>query len=154
MQTRELTGRKVLVIALAAFGVILAANLTMMFAATGTFPGLVVKNSYVASQDWNRRTATQRALGWRAEAAIVPEGLAVRFTDAAGAPVRGLAVTAVIGRPASQAGDRSIELREQDGLYRGAIGLAPGLWRVEIRGTDAAGRSFDARVELYAKAAS
>ena len=30
----------------AVFGMIIAANLAMLFAATGTFPGVVVKNSY------------------------------------------------------------------------------------------------------------
>lgn len=154
MKSRELTGRKVLIIAVAAFGVILAANLTMMFAATGTFPGLVVASSYVASQGWNERTAAQRALGWQAEAAIAAGELAVRFTDAAGAPVAGLAVRAVVGRPASQAEDRRLELVERDGLYRAPVDLAPGTWRVDILGTDDQGRSFEAQVELFAKAAS
>ena len=58
-EPRPLTGRKVLLIAVAAFAVILAANLAMLLAATGTFPGLVVKNSYVASQDWTARTDAQ-----------------------------------------------------------------------------------------------
>jgi len=154
MRTKELTGRKVLIIAVSAFGVILAANLTMMFAATGTFPGLVVKNSYVASQEWNERTAAQRALGWRAEAAMTDGGLAVRFTDADGEPVRGLSVSAVIGRPASQAGDQRLELVEGDGVYRADVLLADGLWRVEIHGTDIEGRNFEADVELFTKAPS
>ena len=47
----------------AVFGVIIAANLAMLFAATGTFPGLVVKNSYAASQGWDRKTDAQRELG-------------------------------------------------------------------------------------------
>lgn len=154
MQTRELTGRKVLIIAVAAFGVILAANLTMMFAATGTFPGVVVKNSYVASQGWNRRTEAQRALGWRAEAAIEDGALAVRLSDADGAPVEGVSVTAVIGRPASQAEDRSLALTGDAGIYRAPVTLEPGRWRVEIRGVDAEGRSFEAGTELFLRDAS
>ncbi|MDT8343965.1 MAG: FixH family protein [Thermohalobaculum sp.] len=154
MKSKELTGRKVLIISVAAFAVILAANLTMMFAATGTFPGVVVRNSYVASQDWNRRTEAQRALGWQAEAAIFSDGLAIRFSDAQGAPVRGLAVTAVVGRPASQAGDRTLELVEEGGLYRVDADFGPGLWRVEIHGADAAGQSFEAEVQLVARSAT
>ncbi|MBK0400992.1 FixH family protein [Limibaculum sp. M0105] len=154
MRTKELTGRKVLLIAVAAFGVILAANLTMLFAATGTFPGLVVKNSYVASQEWNLRASEQRALGWKAQAAISGEGLAVRMVDAEGHPVLGLTVSVVIGRPASQAEDRRLELVEDAGIYRADVDLAEGLWRVEIHGSDAEGRSFKAEAELFAKAAS
>ena len=54
MMTKELTGRHVLIITLAAFGVIIAVNLVMAFLAVGSFPGLEVKNSYVASQDFDR----------------------------------------------------------------------------------------------------
>ena len=61
MGPKPLTGRKVLLIAVAAFGVVIAANLAMLLAATGTFPGLVVKNSYVASQGFDAKTAAQRA---------------------------------------------------------------------------------------------
>ena len=151
MPQKELTGRKVLIIAVAAFGVILAANLTMMFAATGTFPGVVVKNSYVASQGWNEKTEAQRALGWKAETAIASEGLVVRMTGADGRPVSGLALSATVGRPASKADDRTFELIEAEGLYRAPADFGPGLWRVELTGTDAEGRRFEAEAELFTK---
>ena len=48
---KELTGRKVLAITVGFFAVIIAVNLFMAFKAVGTFPGLEVKNSYVASGD-------------------------------------------------------------------------------------------------------
>ena len=54
MMTRELTGRHVLVITLCAFGTIIAVNVFMAVMAVGTFPGLEVKNSYVASQTFDR----------------------------------------------------------------------------------------------------
>ena len=99
-EPRPLTGRKVLLIAVAAFAVILAANLAMLLAATGTFPGLVVKNSYVASQGWDRKTEAQRALGWRAAADYGDGTVRVAMTGRDGAPVRGLSVVAVVGRAA------------------------------------------------------
>ena len=64
----------------------------------GTFPGLVVKNSYVASQGWDRRTAAQRALGWTAAADYGNGVLRVAMTGRDGMPVRGLRVVAVVGR--------------------------------------------------------
>ena len=47
-----------------AFGVIIAVNLTLAFNAVRTFPGLEVKNSYVASQSFDADRAAQNALGW------------------------------------------------------------------------------------------
>lgn len=61
---KPLTGRKVLMILLAAFGTILAVNMTLLYNAVKTFPGLEVKNSYVASQTFDDRDIAQRALGW------------------------------------------------------------------------------------------
>ncbi|MDZ4134978.1 MAG: FixH family protein, partial [Paracoccaceae bacterium] len=42
----ELTGRKVLVITVSAFAVIIGVNLLLAYKAVSTFPGLEVKNSY------------------------------------------------------------------------------------------------------------
>ena len=55
------TGRHMLAVVFAFFGTIITVNLVMAFLATGTFPGLVVKNSYIASQHYNERLAETRA---------------------------------------------------------------------------------------------
>ena len=47
-----------------AFGVIIGVNVVMATKAIGTFPGLEVKNSYVASQSFDKRRDAQEALGW------------------------------------------------------------------------------------------
>jgi len=150
-EPRPLTGRKVLLIAVAAFGVVIAANLAMLLAATGTFPGLVVKNSYVASQGWDRKTAAQRALGWQAAASYGDDTLRVTMTGRDGAPVRGLRVVAVIGRPASARDDVRLELTEAAQGYAVPLVLAPGMWRVAIAGTDDAGASFEAEAQIYVR---
>ncbi len=51
---REIKGRHVLFGFVGAFGVIIGANLTLAFNAVSTFPGLEVKNSYEASQVFDR----------------------------------------------------------------------------------------------------
>ena len=69
----EFTGRHMLVIMLAFFGVIIAVNLTMASFANSSWSGLVVKNSYVASQEFNEKAAAgraQAALGWSATMAF------------------------------------------------------------------------------------
>jgi len=150
-EPKPLTGRKVLLIAVAAFGVILAANLAMLYAATSTFPGLVVKNSYVASQNWNARTDAQRALGWKAAASYGEGTLRVTMTGRDGAPVRGLRVMAVVGRPASARDDVRLELTERARGYAAPLVLAPGMWRVMITGADAEGGSFEAAAQIYVR---
>ena len=51
-----------------AFGLIIAVNLTLAFNAIRTFPGLEVKNSYVASQSFDRDRQAQTALDWQVSA--------------------------------------------------------------------------------------
>lgn len=149
---RELTGRKVLVIVLAFFGTMLAANLALMYAALSTFPGLVVKNSYVASQEWNDKTAAQKSLGWRARIDYVPGELAVIMTGADGMPVPGLEVTAVVGRPGREDEDRRLVLEPSPLGYAAPLDLAPGRWRVELLATDGDGARFEARAEFIVRA--
>jgi len=64
MAERQLTGRHVLMIFVGAFTVIIGVNIALAYNAVRTFPGLEVKNSYVASQEFNTRRAAQVALGW------------------------------------------------------------------------------------------
>ena len=131
--TRRVTGRHVLTVAVAAFGTVIAANLAMLFAATGSFPGLVVENSYVTSQGWDARAAAQEALGWRATADLRAGRLVVDLRDAAGGPVKGAALEAVVGRPSVAAGDRTVPLAPTGDAHAAPVPLAPGAWRVEIR---------------------
>ena len=56
---KELTGRKVFAIMATGFSVIIGVNITMAYSAISTFPGLVVKNSYVASQNFDRELSAQ-----------------------------------------------------------------------------------------------
>ncbi|MEO1316405.1 MAG: FixH family protein [Pseudomonadota bacterium] len=133
----ELTGRHVLIIALCAFGVIITANMALLFAATGTFPGTVVDNSYRAGVGWNARAAAQTALGWQVGTAYDGERLSVTVRDADGVLVKGLQIEAVVGRPAGNITDRTLRL-SPDATGGGAghtvpIALDHGSWRVALR---------------------
>ena len=147
-EPKPLTGRKVLLIAVASFGVVLAANLAMLFAATGTFPGLVVENSYVASQGWDQKANAQRALCWKAVADYGDGTLRVMMTGRTGVPVTGLSVAAVVGRPASTRDDVRIELTEGVDGYAAPLDLPIGRWRVMITGANAEGDNFEAVAEF------
>ncbi|MGG7568338.1 FixH family protein [Rhodovulum sp. DZ06] len=139
---RPLTGKHVLLIAVAFFGVIISVNVYMMTQAIGGFPGLVVKNSYVASQSWDKDRQAQLALGWDVAVSTAGHALHASFTDAEGRPLRGLDVQAVVGRPATLAEDREVALLPdpaQPGVYVMKTPLDDGMWRVEITAADGAG---------------
>ena len=130
--TRELTGRHVLIIVILAFGTIIAANMTMLFAATGTFPGLVVGNSYVASQGWDARTKAQRALGWSAEIHREARGLRIALTDRDGNPVKPEDLNVTIGRPTNSGQDRTLDVAADGESYLAPVSLSEGRWRIEL----------------------
>ena len=132
--SRELKGRHVLIIAVSAFAVIIAANLAMLFAATGTFPGLVVNNSYVASQGWNARTAEQQALGWTQEVTYRDGAVEIALTDASGKPVAAGDLQITVGRPATQTFDQVFLVTGQS-PYSIEVPLDPGQWRIEMHTT-------------------
>lgn len=146
---RPLTGRKVLLIFVAFFGVITAVNIVMIYAATDTFPGLVVKNSYVASQKFDAERDAHEALGWSAGAGLEDGALTVSIRDRDGAPVHGLEVSAVIGRPATDAFERIVELNPSGDVYVARPGLPKGVWRIEIRAQGGPEERFRALARLY-----
>lgn len=129
---RELTGRHVLAITLAAFGVIIAVNLVMAFLAVGSFPGVEVKNSYVASQTFDRDRKAQDDLGWTASVDHDGSGLVIRVIDSAGMPPVLRDLTATIGRPTHRRADVTPPLTAEGGVHRAAVDLAPGNWDVVV----------------------
>ena len=102
---RPMTGRKVALIFCSAFAVIIAANLTLAFNAVATFPGLEVKNSYVASQAFDADRAAQEALGWDVSATVEGDVLSVSVLKG-DTPVQPKITSAVFGRATSVAEDQ------------------------------------------------
>lgn len=137
--SKPLTGKKVLCIALGAFGTIIAANMTLAIAAVGSFPGIEVRNGYVASQFFEAERAAQERLGWTAAARYDGDGLVIELRDAEGAPLQVDALTTRVGRPTGQAIDRTADLVPLGKAYEIPGALDEGLWRVDLaaeRGDD------------------
>ncbi len=153
----QFTGWHMLFSMLAFFGVIITVNMTMAVLAGRSWTGLVVKNSYVASQHFNEdlvEARRQAARGWRGQLAVAQNGIDFELTDRAGKPVILGDLTASIGRPASEAFDQTVTLKHVDqGRYRGEVVLTPGLWAVKITG-GAGDNSYrrDQRIEVPAAA--
>src|SRR5690606_36597420 len=130
------TGRHMLLVMVAFFGVIITVNVTMAVLATRSWTGLVVGNTYVASQEFNERTErgrAQMALGWQAALSVEPGRLGYRITDQNGSVILLEHVTMLLHRPVSAANDTEIVLeRSADGGYAADITLDDGSWIVEV----------------------
>ena len=142
------TGRHMLIIMIAFFGVIIAVNMVMAFAASRAWTGLVVKNSYVASQNFNADMANARrqaSLGWMAGLDIADGTALVSLTrkETAAQPLQDLTVTLRLSRPTHEADDRVVSLSETaPGHYQASLKIADGLWNAENAAVSPSGESF------------
>jgi nitrogen fixation protein FixH len=150
-EARPLTGRKVLAIAAVSFGVILSANLILAYQAVNTFSGLVVPNSYIASQEFDARRRAQEALGWTLDLGHEDEQLTVRLTDAGGRLVRPDALEVIVGRPTTSATDMVVEMQPTPEGYAGLVDLAPGNWLVQFRARAGDGTDYTVRHTLFVR---
>lgn len=144
-----MTGRKVLIIAVSAFGVIITANLTLAFNAVSTFPGLEVDNSFVASQNFNQELAEQLALGWDVKARHEDGILTLSITDPEGQPVQVAHLDAVLGAATHVRADKVPEFQFTDGAYRAPVDIGTGNWNIRLHAVAADGTEFRQRVVLH-----
>lgn len=149
---RELTGRHVLIITLAAFGVMIAVNVLMAVLAVGSFPGLEVKNSYVASQQFDRERLAQESLGWSAKASYDGRQITIEIVDGQGAHPILRDFTATIGRPTHKRADVTPQFDVAGGVYRAPLVLEPGVWNIHVQAVAPDGTPFRQRLDHYAGA--
>jgi nitrogen fixation protein FixH len=150
-----LTGRKVLVMLLAFFGVVIGANLVMMRLAIQTLPGTEVDSAYSASLAYEREIAAAReqdARKWNVEAHVArtPGGGAavqVEARDHDGTPVSGLEFNARLERPTDRRADQPVALTEVGtGIYRAtAASVAAGQWDLVLEAGSGGSRLFLSR---------
>lgn len=150
---RELTGKKVLAISVASFGLIITVNFYMAFKAVSTFPGLEVDNSYVASQSFDTDRTAQIALGWTLtpifDAAAHQMHLDFRTQD--GAPVTLRDLTVLVGRPTEAKDDLHPIFVQTSIDYTAPADLAMGKWMLQIEAHAADGTLFHQRRQLWVK---
>ena len=142
----KFTGTHMALVLAAFFAVFFGANMALVYFATGTWTGLVVKNGYVASQRFNAGQAAarrQRKLGWTSTFGHDRGLLEFVLRDRSGQPVSGLTVSAAIGVPTHEQRDHKVLLVEKNtGHYVARDALSAGQWQVDVRGHDSAGRSY------------
>ena len=134
--TRTFTGWHMAAITVSFFAVIIAVNLTLAVFASTSWTGLVVANSYVASQSFNRDAEIarqQQALGWQMNLAVDRSLAKIAILDRDGLPMVGLNIRAVLQRPTDEAGDQVLKLREAGpGIYVADAAIGSGVWVADI----------------------
>ncbi|MFC4626039.1 FixH family protein [Daeguia caeni] len=134
--SRGFTGWHMLGTMIAFFGTIIIANFTMAYFAAHSWSGLVVENSYVASQEFNEKAEAgkqQAALGWQVNAALDNGDFVYTITDKMGAPVRVNGGTVEFKHPVGDVHDTRAVLEVRgEGILGTSIDLADGSWIMEI----------------------
>lgn len=132
---RPFTGKHITLILVSFFGVVIAVNVLMARLATSTFGGVVVENSYVASQQfngWLKEASAEQALGWKAEIVRDAQGrAAIALRDSKGSAIAAAKVTAVAEHPLGQRPETDLPLHETaPGVYTAP--LEAGRWRLRV----------------------
>jgi nitrogen fixation protein FixH len=140
MQNRQqgfiLTGWHMLGIMVLFFGTIITVNLIMAWNASNSWSGLVVQNTYVASQQFNGKVAQAKAhaaSGIEGSLVIEAGRVAYRVVNARGVPVAANEVAATFKRPVDERKDFTVMLKPAgQGLFVAARDVPVGQWIVDI----------------------
>lgn len=130
------TGRHMLIVMISFFTVVISVNVLMATLANTTWSGLVVENSYVASQQFNQKAAegrAQAALGWTGSLTVGNGEVGYGLTDRNGVTIRLDAVTVTFRHPAYDTRDATMALaRTATGRFSVARVPADGVWIVDV----------------------
>ncbi|SDE10359.1 FixH family protein [Ruegeria marina] len=151
MSERKFTGKHAAAVFIGAFGVIIGVNILLAYSAIKTFPGLEVKNSYVASQEFNTRLHAQEALGWSVRADASGGLVTVSITDQAGQPVEVSDLKAVLGRATHVKEDIEPAFTFDGTVYVARAELGDGNWNIRMVARADDGTEFTQRVVLHVK---
>ena len=134
--TRTLKGWHMAVIMVTFFGIVITVNLTMAVLANTSWTGLVVANSYVASQNFNHDAEIarqQQAVGWKLELNVSRSVTTLLVLDRSGRPVAGLNVRAVLQRPTNETGDVKLDFGDSGtATYISRAPVNSGAWIADV----------------------
>lgn len=151
---RVFTGRHMLIVMVCFFATVIGVNLVMATLASRSWTGLVVPNSYVASQHFNElleQAEAQKALGWTPSLDLSDGRLVFTLVDRSGRPVHVTDVRATVRRPTHERSDRTIDLVPTAHSYEAEATLAPGVWNAEVTARRADGGAYRSLFRLVAR---
>jgi len=129
----KFTGRHMAIIMALGFGIVIAVNATMASLAIGGFHGVVVDNSYVASQQfngWLEDAEKARALGWQVTPERASDGHVVLRTENVPA---GPSFVASLRRPLGEKSFADLAFHPiGEGLWRSNAPVDEGRWLIRV----------------------
>ncbi|SMX39320.1 FixH family protein [Octadecabacter ascidiaceicola] len=128
-----------------AFGIIISVNLTLAYQAVRTFPGLEVKNSYVAGQVFDENRAAQEALGWDVSAELDGNDLSLVILEN-GTPISPTIEQATFGRATHVGQDQVPEFSFDGEALRAVIEGGEGNWNLRLKARSEDGTLFEQRI--------
>ncbi|HMB78297.1 MAG TPA: FixH family protein [Kiloniellaceae bacterium] len=155
-----MTGRKVLLLLLSFFGLMMAVNAAFVYFAVESFSGLETEHAYLKGLDYNttlRAAAAQRALGWQVElsqeGALLDPHIALHYRDSAGQPLDGLSVTLELRRPTTEAFDATLVMAPEGPGRYGAVVHFPeeGAWILRSTASQEDGTPYFQEHRLWLK---
>lgn len=130
----RIAGRHVFMALAVFFGVMIVANGLFLYFALSTFNGFEEREAYRKGLDYNQRIEAARLQarqGWIPEVRYSPSDgrLHISVRDGLRRPVAGLRISGELRRPATDAADRALTMREvAPAHYVAELPLAPGQW--------------------------
>lgn len=142
---RRFTGKHMLLIMVSFFTVVIVVNIFMAYSATSSFAGLVVENSYVASQHFNEKLDAMRrqsALGWKVAVDVREDAVVVDARDSHGTPIRG-AIDVEMTRPTTDRDDHELKAEANGyGPVSLPTSLTSGSWDATVTITADSGETY------------
>lgn len=133
---KPFTGWHMTAVLCAFFGVVIAVNLVNAYYAARTFGGMVVENSYVASQKfngWLEQAREEKALGWKLAVTRAPSGRLDVQLASAQQPMTDAHISAIARHPLGRLPERPLTFRATgQGHYESNEALPLGRWIVHL----------------------
>ncbi len=152
-QDRPFTGRHMAAIVITFFAVVVGVNVTMAVLARQTWTGLIVPNTYVASQNFNRETEIREAFlarGDRFDLRYENGVLKFALQDKNGQriPIKRAKLRLF---PNGSVKEVTYALQCVSGECEASLALLPGLWRGDMQLGMTGQHSFQQPIEILVK---
>ncbi len=150
---RKLSGKHVLFMFLAFFGVIFVVNGIFLSKAITSFPGEITKKSYMQGLKYNsvlKQKELQQQLGWSAEIGVVSNELVTRVSDGSGNPLTDVVITAELNQHSDEHKIETFELSETStGEFSYSLSdFEKGRWTANIKVLSTSGETLLAQKEI------
>jgi len=130
------TGWHMLGIMLLFFGVVISVNFYMAWQATRSWSGLVVENTYIASQEFNGKVAEAKALaasGVTGSLDISGPDIRYQLSHPVEGPIMADAVTLKFKRPVGEVQDFDLVMEPAgEGVFAARHDVPDGTWIIEV----------------------